>query len=354
MTFDPSAPPQGHARRRRGRARPARPRCRRLAAGRLLRQPARRARPPSTAWSIATRPDDAGARPHPRATASTTTSPATSPACSSTWPSSGCSRSRRDGALRPHHPRHAADPPGAGLPRGARPHRRLPRLAARCGSRCSRGSTTDGHLRATSHLGASGATSRRCSTGWSASSCCATWRSSSRPSARSTTASASGPRGAARCSGRPSTLFVLVTGPGEERVADTLFFARRLREAGHRLGPVVVNRVHPPADGDRPGGRARRERAAAAAPGSASATAGASRRCARWSAPATRWWRCRCCRRADRPRVAGGPGGARRPLRRPAGGGRGGPRRVAGRIAIGPSRDAPHCRRGGDPRELKA
>jgi len=44
----------------------------------------------------------------------------------------------------------------------------------------------------------------------------------------------------------PGTLFVLVAGPGEESTADTLFFARRLVEAGHRLGPVVVNRVHPP------------------------------------------------------------------------------------------------------------
>ncbi len=43
----------------------------------------------------------------------------------------------------------------------------------------------------------------------------------------------------------PSTLFVLVTGPGEQRIGDTLFFARRLREAGYNLGPVVVNRVHP-------------------------------------------------------------------------------------------------------------
>ena len=41
------------------------------------------------------------------------------------------------------------------------------------------------------------------------------------------------------------TLFLLVSAPGEERVADTLFFARKLREAGYRLGPVVVNRVHP-------------------------------------------------------------------------------------------------------------
>jgi len=43
----------------------------------------------------------------------------------------------------------------------------------------------------------------------------------------------------------PRTLFVLVAGPGEERIADTLFFARRLRQAGYRLGPIVVNRVHP-------------------------------------------------------------------------------------------------------------
>ncbi len=41
--------------------------------------------------------------------------------------------------------------------------------------------------------------------------------------------------------------FVLVSGPGPERVADTLFFARKLQEAGMRLGPVVVNRVHPEA-----------------------------------------------------------------------------------------------------------
>lgn len=45
----------------------------------------------------------------------------------------------------------------------------------------------------------------------------------------------------------PRTIFVLVSGPGRERVADTLFFARHLREAGHRLGPLVVNRVHPEA-----------------------------------------------------------------------------------------------------------
>jgi anion-transporting ArsA/GET3 family ATPase len=42
----------------------------------------------------------------------------------------------------------------------------------------------------------------------------------------------------------PETLFVLVSGPGEERIPDTLFFARRLEEAGYRLGPIVVNRFH--------------------------------------------------------------------------------------------------------------
>ena len=41
------------------------------------------------------------------------------------------------------------------------------------------------------------------------------------------------------------TRFVLVAGPGEERIPDTLFFARKLREAGYNLGPIVVNRVHP-------------------------------------------------------------------------------------------------------------
>jgi anion-transporting ArsA/GET3 family ATPase len=43
----------------------------------------------------------------------------------------------------------------------------------------------------------------------------------------------------------PETLFLLVAGPGEERVADTLFFARRLLAEGYRLGPLLVNRVHP-------------------------------------------------------------------------------------------------------------
>lgn len=44
----------------------------------------------------------------------------------------------------------------------------------------------------------------------------------------------------------PTTQFVLVTRPEQERVAETLFFARRLVAAGHRLAAVVVNMVHPP------------------------------------------------------------------------------------------------------------
>ena len=65
----------------------------------------------------------------------------------------------------------------------------------------------------------------------------------------------------------PRTLFVLVAGPGEERIADTLFFARRLRQAGYNLGPIVVNRVHPEAAEVMPRGllAGRAEAAAAAA-----------------------------------------------------------------------------------------
>ncbi len=43
----------------------------------------------------------------------------------------------------------------------------------------------------------------------------------------------------------PKTRFILVSGPGEERIPDTLFFARRLKQAGFHLGPVIVNRFHP-------------------------------------------------------------------------------------------------------------
>ena len=44
---------------------------------------------------------------------------------------------------------------------------------------------------------------------------------------------------------RPDTVFLLVSGPGEARVADTMHFARRLRDGGHHLGAIVVNLVHP-------------------------------------------------------------------------------------------------------------
>lgn len=52
----------------------------------------------------------------------------------------------------------------------------------------------------------------------------------------------------------PETAFVLVAGPGEEKIADTLFFARRLQDAGYRLGPIVVNRLHPADPDGRPAG----------------------------------------------------------------------------------------------------
>ena len=52
----------------------------------------------------------------------------------------------------------------------------------------------------------------------------------------------------------PKTLFVLVAGPGEEHIPDTLFFARRLQQAGYHLGPIVVNRVHPEPDEPLPPG----------------------------------------------------------------------------------------------------
>ena len=45
---------------------------------------------------------------------------------------------------------------------------------------------------------------------------------------------------------------MLVSGPGEDRIPDTMFFARKLREAGHRVGPLVVNQLHPEVTGDAP------------------------------------------------------------------------------------------------------
>lgn len=41
------------------------------------------------------------------------------------------------------------------------------------------------------------------------------------------------------------TLFTVVSGPGEDRIPDTMFFARKLADTGHRVGAVVVNQVHP-------------------------------------------------------------------------------------------------------------
>jgi len=45
------------------------------------------------------------------------------------------------------------------------------------------------------------------------------------------------------------TRFLLVAGPGPERIPEAMYFLRKLQEAGHRLGPVVVNRVHPEVEG---------------------------------------------------------------------------------------------------------
>jgi anion-transporting ArsA/GET3 family ATPase len=45
------------------------------------------------------------------------------------------------------------------------------------------------------------------------------------------------------------TGFLLVSGPGPEPIPDTMFFARRLGEAGYDVGPVVVNRLHPESTG---------------------------------------------------------------------------------------------------------
>lgn len=44
---------------------------------------------------------------------------------------------------------------------------------------------------------------------------------------------------------RPETVFVLVASSAEERIPDTLFFARKLAERGLRLAAVVINRIHP-------------------------------------------------------------------------------------------------------------
>jgi anion-transporting ArsA/GET3 family ATPase len=41
------------------------------------------------------------------------------------------------------------------------------------------------------------------------------------------------------------TRFLLVAGPGPDRVPDAMYFLRKLQETGHYLGPVLVNQVHP-------------------------------------------------------------------------------------------------------------
>jgi len=48
----------------------------------------------------------------------------------------------------------------------------------------------------------------------------------------------------------PDTTFVLVSRPELERVPEVLFFARRLTEHGHHLGPLVLNMRHPMMDDD--------------------------------------------------------------------------------------------------------
>jgi len=62
------------------------------------------------------------------------------------------------------------------------------------------------------------------------------------------------------------TLFALVAGPGPDRIPDALFFARKLTEAGHRLGPVVVNGLAPRITSPGPGARGRAAKTAGADP----------------------------------------------------------------------------------------
>ncbi len=48
----------------------------------------------------------------------------------------------------------------------------------------------------------------------------------------------------------PKTRFLVVSAPGEARIPDTLFFARRLRQGGHHVAALAVNQVHPPVGRD--------------------------------------------------------------------------------------------------------
>ena len=116
-------------------------------------------------------------------------------------------------------------------------HRGLPRQRRPAGGAQAlvrRGGAAPGRL--ASGVPSAGGRSASSTRSWG-STCCATWRSSSRPSGRSTRASASGRRRWSSSCARPKTRFVLVAGPGEERIPDTLFFARRLEQAGYHLGP---------------------------------------------------------------------------------------------------------------------
>jgi anion-transporting ArsA/GET3 family ATPase len=72
----------------------------------------------------------------------------------------------------------------------------------------------------------------------------------------------------------PGTQFVLLTRPDEERIAETMFFARQLLERRHRLASVVVNMVHPQM------------------PPAAGAPSRAATSCAGSVPGCVAWWRC--------------------------------------------------------------
>ena len=207
------------------------------------RQPARRPadlRPPDRALRAGRGVPPPGAR----RTASTSTSRAPWAASSNTWPSSASSRWQATAAMA----RWCSTPRPRGRPSTSW---RLPSAswasstAAPCGWRSSPGSTRKG-ASAPPPSGVPWAAGPSASwTRWSAWTCCATWPSSSRPSVPLYEGFRERALEVEELLRSRKTLFVLVTGPGEERIPDTLFFARKLEEAGYNLGPIVVNRVHP-------------------------------------------------------------------------------------------------------------